>query len=283
MDRYRFALRPKWIFGHLLLVVLVGTFIWCGFWQLRRLHERKAFNSLVRGNRSEAVVDVGKLGIRPDQGTSRAKADQGRRVRLTGTYVADRSMIIRGQSIDSQPGVWVVTPLRTTAGPLVLVNRGFLHDNGALDSPPARSAPPTGRVTVEGTVQPTETPSVFQHRDPRGPQRAYSRLDVDRIRSGLDQPTLPLWVLATGQQPPDPGVALTPVPPPELTNGPHLSYAIQWFCFTAVGLIGYPLLLVRKARETERGGKKRRRDDEVIDLTGGDGTVPTDEKLVTNP
>lgn len=283
MDRYRFALRPKWIFGHILLVVLVGTFVWCGFWQLRRLHQRKAFNSLVRGNRTQAVVDVDQLGVRPDQGTAQAKADQGRRVRATGTYVADRSMIIRGQSIDSQPGVWVVTPLRTTAGPLVLVNRGFLHDNGGLDAAPARTAPPTGTVTVSGTVQPTETPSVFQNRDPRGLQHAYSRIDVDRIRSGLDQPTLPLWVLATGQRPPDSGVKLTPVPPPELTNGPHLSYAIQWFCFTAVGLIGYPLLLARKAREIERGGKKKRRDDDVIDLTGGSAAGKTDESLVPNP
>src|SRR4051812_40633082 len=37
----RFWLRPKWIFGHLLCLFLVLVFIWCGFWQLRRLHEKQ--------------------------------------------------------------------------------------------------------------------------------------------------------------------------------------------------------------------------------------------------
>lgn len=264
VQRYRFLLRPKWIFGHVLVVTLVTTFILCGFWQLSRLHQRKAFNSLVRGNQSEAVVPVTALGLRPSQGTGHARADQGRRVTVTGTYLADRSMVITGQSIDGNPGVWVVTPVALDDGTLVLVNRGFLQDNGTLSAAPVQSAPPPGRVTITGTVQPTETPSVFQRRDPEQLRTSYQRIDVDRIRGALARPTLPLWILSDGHQvPKDPGLAMQTVPPPALTNGPHLGYAVQWFAFTLVGLIGYPLLIRKKAGDLERGPDH----DEIIDET----------------
>jgi cytochrome oxidase assembly protein ShyY1 len=265
VDRFRFVLRPKWIFGHILVVALLATFIWCGFWQLRRLDQRKAFNRLAKANEDLPVATIDDLHIRTDQGTGHAKADQGRPLRLRGTYVADRSVVIDSQSIDSQPGVWIVTPLKTTEGPVVLVNRGFYPSNGGVDSPPASTAPPKGLVTVDGSVQPTETPGVFEHRDPATWQHLYQRIDVDRIRGALRLPTLPYWVLLTGQHPADPGLHLTPVPPPVLTNGPHLGYAIQWFGFTLVGLVGYPLLLMRKARDPDRSSRR----EEVIDETGG--------------
>ena len=266
MHRYRFVLRPKWILGHIIVVVLAVTFISLGFWQLSRLHGRKAFNHLVERNEAAPTVPVETLNLQPRQGTGHAKNDQGRRVTVTGTYVANESKLIRGQSIDEDPGAWIVTPIRLADGNLVLVNRGFVRDNGTLNAAPAQTTPPTGTVTVTGSVQPTETPSVFEHRDPAGLQPAYQRIDVDRIRSGIGQPTLPLWVLATSQTPKDPGLALEAVPPPNLSNGPHLSYAIQWFSFTAVGLIGYPLLLAKKAADLERDPT----DDEIIDLTRGD-------------
>ncbi len=280
MARYRFALRPKWIFGHLLASTLIVLFVIAGFWQLSRLHQRKVFNALVRRNQREPAVDVTQLGLRPDQGTGHAKHDQGRRVRVTGTFLPDLSVLIQGQSINGQPGVWIVTPLRSAAGPLVLVNRGFLISNGGLQAPPADTAPPAGRVTVFGSVQPTETPSVFETRDPPGHHRSYRRIDVDRIRAGLGVPTLPLWVLATGQRPADPGRPLTPVPPPALTEGPHLSYAMQWFGFTIIGLVGYPILLRKKARDIEQADEAGGSPIEgEARATAGDSAGPLDEKL----
>ena len=47
MSSYRFALRPRWLLSHLLIVVLVVVMISLGFWQLRRLDERKTYNDAV--------------------------------------------------------------------------------------------------------------------------------------------------------------------------------------------------------------------------------------------
>jgi hypothetical protein len=45
---------------------------------------------------------------------------------------------------------------------------------------------------------------------------------------------------------------LYPVPPPPLSNGPHLSYAIQWFIFSVIALVGYPIVLRRQAYGRDR-------------------------------
>jgi cytochrome oxidase assembly protein ShyY1 len=62
------------------------------------------------------------------------------------------------------------------------------------------------------------------------------------------------------QQPDLAGDALTPVPLPPLDDGPHLSYAIQWFIFSTIALVGYPLILRRHARGRE--------DDDDADFGG---------------
>ena len=54
---YRFALRPKWLLFHLLVVVLVVVMVNLGIWQLHRLQDRRAFNDDVRTRSSMPVVD----------------------------------------------------------------------------------------------------------------------------------------------------------------------------------------------------------------------------------
>lgn len=274
MRRYAFALRPKWIFGHILVVVLAVTFINLGFWQIRRLHQREAFNHTVRTNQALAVAGFTNV-VPTGSGHGVARHNQGRRVVATGTYESNRSMVIRGQSVNSNPGVWIVTPLLLDDHTAVLVNRGFYANDGSLTAPPKSTAPPTGVVTVRGTVQPTETAGVFEHRDPASPSDNFARMDIDRIQHSVPQPLAAGWILQTGQTPRDPGTQLQPVPPPVLSNGPHLSYTIQWFSFTAIGLIGYPILLRRKARDLAEEAKRAAEGDGADgaggDAAGGDG------------
>ena len=63
------------------------------------------------------------------------------------------------------------------------------------------------------------------------------------MRALLPYPLLPVLV----RQTPDSGLAPLPhrLPAPELSEGPHLSYAIQWFAFAAMTL-AFGALIVRK-------------------------------------
>ena len=79
-----------------------------------------------------------------------------------------------------------------------------------------------------------------------------ARADVARIAKQLPYPIVPAYVQLQTQQPPQSGIQPRVLPEPVLDEGPHFSYAVQWFIFTTIALVGYPLILRRKARDTER-------------------------------
>ena len=81
-----------------------------------------------------------------------------------------------------------------------------------------------------------------------GDSLTFRRLDPRALRARMDGPVLPFYL----QQLPTPGVSEPPyrVPPPELSEGSHLSYAVQWFSFAAIALIGMGILLVRDLRQS---------------------------------
>jgi cytochrome oxidase assembly protein ShyY1 len=75
------------------------------------------------------------------------------RVEATGEYDAAATVVVRYQSRDGKAGVDLVTPLRTTEGDTVLVDRGWLATANTGASPTDLPPPPTGSVTVTGYVR----------------------------------------------------------------------------------------------------------------------------------
>jgi surfeit locus 1 family protein len=85
-----------------------------------------------------------------------------------------------------------------------------------------------------------------------GPPPASERItkvDLGEIGAALPYPILPVYLLLERQVPPQTGSLPEPPPLPPLTNGPHLSYAVQWFSFAAIALFGYVVLLRRDRRD----------------------------------
>jgi len=263
MARYRFALRPRWILSHLLVLLLVITMINLGFWQLRRLHERRSYNASVRANESQVPQRVGDV-LHVGDPVSVGHDLNFRRVTATGTYDTSNEIIVRSRTLNSTPGVWALTPLRLADGSAVIVLRGFLPSQGTLERVPADAEPPAGEVSITGLVQETQTAGLFEHPDPaEGHLDTMARVDVARIGNQLPYPILPAYVQLQTQQPPQSGPQPTVLPEPVLDDGPHLSYAIQWFIFTTIAIVGYPLILRRKARDKE---KEKDDDDEPEDI-----------------
>ena len=115
---------------------------------------------------------------------------------------------------------------------------------------PTRRRRPTGEVTVEGLVV---DPGSFDGTAPK---------DLEGLLAEED--TLPGLVLAETSTPPEPDGAspdafetgsIVVVPPPELSEGPHLGYAVQWFIFSTIAVVGYPLVLrrvvIRRGKEVD--------------------------------
>ena len=227
---YSFARRPAWIAGHLLAGSMLVLFVIAGFWQLDRLDQRKAQNELVVARSSADPVDVGEA---LDAGSTDAEADALRfaAVTATGTY-AGEPVVVRVTQ-DGISGGRVFSPLALDDGEEVMVLRGFVgqQPDGSVVAPD----PPAGEVTVEGLGFP------IRRLEPVTRQA----LDASAADAGTER--LPVIVQATTADSPE----LRVVAPPDLGEGPHLGYAVQWFLFATVGAVGYPLLLRRRARQAD--------------------------------
>jgi len=76
--------------------------------------------------------------------------------------------------------------------------------------------------------------------------------DAATIAPELPAPVLPLVAQLQTQDPSQAGDLPRVVPPPELSEGPHFSYAIQWFTFATIALVGYGLLVRREVKDRRR-------------------------------
>lgn len=262
---YRFALRPRWILSHLLVAAIVVGCVWAGFWQLRRLDDKRDALERYERRGTEEVVDVGAL-LAPDSTAEAVEAVALRRVTATGRYLAEDQVTVRNRSFEGAPGHWVITPLLLDDGSAVLVNRGWVPLAVVEDM--GRVAPPDGEVAVDGLITESQVRGRLGAVDQGGSDVVdFARVDVELIGDRLDGPVLPAYVTLTGQEPPG-GELPAPVAVVEPDEGPHFGYAVQWFIFASIAVIGYPLVLRRIAgdRATEEGpaaGPARRRSRHV--------------------
>ncbi len=239
----RFLLKPRWIALGLFALVMAVVCIELGSWQLRRLSETKDSNRLYEQGMRAVPAPAEQLVDEHAQGSLLY-----RHVSATGSYDPTREVILYGRSSrEHVPGNHLLTPLRLPDGRALLVDRGWVPF--ADDTPPVNAAaPPSGRVTVTGLLAPTEPGGSPQ----RGPTTTFTRVDLEQIGRQLPYRLLPYWLELQQQRPPQPG-ALPELPPrPTLTNGPHLSYAIQWFSFATIAALGFVFLAVRQVRDDRR-------------------------------
>ena len=245
---YRFLGRPKWIAFTLGVILLIFVMMNLGFWQLRRLDSRKEHNAQVRERTAAAVVPIDDL-VRPDTPVDQTSDVQWRNISTTGRYDETQQVLVRNRSYNGIPGYHVLTPLVLPKGDAVIVNRGFIPLETTGDRPDVPAAP-SGVVTVNGRVRSSQKRGQFGPRDPaEGTLTEVARADLVRLQQQMPYHLLPVYVELESSQPPD-SRGLTPVPSPELDDGPHLSYAVQWFCFSALAVVGW-FLVVRKTAKGE--------------------------------
>jgi surfeit locus 1 family protein len=236
------------MFGRMLtrsraLPVIVGLlsaalFVRLGFWQLSRLHQRRAANAVASQARQGSPVDLNAPGVPRDS----SLAD--RPVVVRGEYDRSREIVLRNHVYRDSPGIWLVTPLRIAGSDsVVLVNRGFVPAPDAVTAD-LDSLNEPGEITVRGLAVPLPVTADSGEPLSRLGQWSWKRLDLAALRRRLPYPILAVSIL----QAPDSALPVRPIrlAPLPLDDGPHLSYAIQWFAFATIGLVG-GILLARKA------------------------------------
>ena len=243
--RYRFVRRPKWIAGHVLVAVTVVGFINLGFWQLRRHDERATVNSVITERASDSPAALADLiatyGTDPEE-------LEFRRVHLTGTYLVNYEVLWQARTLNGRSGHDVLTPLEI-GGRAVIVNRGWVPID-ASDPPVVGAEPESLGVSIVGMIRPGVVRRGFGPIDPdSGALDRISRVDIERLQMQMDLELYPFYVLLEDQKPEQTSGFLIPQNPPTPDAGPHLNYAFQWFIFATIAGVGYPILLMRTARD----------------------------------
>lgn len=233
---------PRWIVAHLMVVVIAGLFFRLGFWQLDRLQERRTENQIIAHRLAAAPRPLADLLADP------AAVGEGidyLTVVVTGTYEPSGEVLIRSRTHDGLAGFHVVTPLVTAGERAVLVDRGWVPIE--MDDPPVPSAAaPPGPVTVTGAARSSQEAPALGPEDPAdGVLKRLYWINVERLQAQSRLHLEPLYIELYSQVPEQPGGLPIPTAVPEIDEGSHLSYAIQWFSFALIGLAGYAALLRR--------------------------------------
>ncbi len=205
-------------------------------------------------------------------------------VEARGEYDPEDTVIVRYRTRDGVAGVDAVVPLVTSDGTSLLVDRGWVaSENGAMA--PDVPAPPSGEVTVTGYVRADGTGDSTTVTD-----QTTRAVSSEAIGQALDRPVYGGFVELRSESP-EPATALAPVEMPELDNGPHFFYGLQWWFFGLLALVGFCYL----AFDEWRGGPAKRGprrypvrlasdDERTVDRygTGPDRSEP-DRPVVDQP
>jgi surfeit locus 1 family protein len=235
------------ILGSIAVLVVIVVCIRLGFWQLDRREERRARNTALieRGDAPPVRLD-------PE-----LRDTAGLRYRLAsaeGHWDGERSIVLPGRSYRGSPGAYVLTPLVLEGGrAAVLVNRGWAPaaDAASVDTTLFDVA---GRDTVGGLLVgfPGQEASLAGRTSERAQarpgafRRVWFAIDEAALRAQFPYALLPI----TLQPLPAPEAPRLParLERPALEEGPHLGYAIQWFSFALIALLGWLALVVRSRR-----------------------------------
>jgi surfeit locus 1 family protein len=220
-----------------LLLLTAAGFARLGVWQLSRLRERRTANLQIAAARAAPLATLPPV---PPDAAGLAE----HRMVAHGRYDHVREIVIRGEALQGVPGVRIVTPLLLgDGGRAVLVDRGFLPAPDAV-TVDLRGSEEPGEQTVRGIGLPVPVGpgEPIEH----GGRSTWRRLDLAALRARLPYTVLPVYI----NQSPDSTLPRFPrreeLPP--MDDGPHLSYAVQWFLFAGMAVAFAFLVVGRRER-----------------------------------
>lgn len=237
----RWMFSRRWILATLLVFLGAAVCIRLGIWQLDRLKQRRAFNAQVISMRAMPPLDLS--AGQPENLTSM----EWRPVTVTGTYDFENQVALRNQYYTNLYGYHLITPLRLSGGRAVLVDRGWIPADGNSTPADWHKYDEPGLVNVKGQIRLTQSNLAFGGVPDSMPGdgsrlEIWNSLDITKMSQQSPYPLLPIYIQpnvdAADTEPPIPYQ-----PQVDLTEGPHMGYALQWFSFALIMFVGYPFYL----------------------------------------
>jgi len=220
--------KPRWIALTAFLLIMIYLFIRLSDWQFDRYNTRIQNNEITTTALSSEPINLTDLSQVSD-------LKDWQKVSIKGEFVNSDAKLLRRQYLESSLGFWVITPLKLDNDQVILVNRGWIPIAESSTSQQEIPSSQQGDVTIIGYVQTLKD----TRREPEDlPLNQINYLNSTNFSS---QHLSTKYLQLASMTPMDNQVAIIPLP--ELSNGPHFSYAIQWILFALMLPIGWYVLL----------------------------------------
>lgn len=227
--------RESWaIFKSLVAVLLIVGCLWAAQWQYHRGADRHARNAMI-----EAHIALSPIPLELARTTP--KKFEWRSVETSGVFDSTHQILLRNRYSEGTYGFEVLTLFTSSDNQRFWVDRGWVQAGKSATTPPQVSVVPNGNVVIRGRLRlDSSLPQGSFFALPTSGQtlvrelNAQSRLHTENFYIDLiDGSDSLLTPSVTAQL-------------PELSDGPHMAYALQWLFFA--GLVVYGRILIRRAR-----------------------------------
>jgi len=230
VSEWAFLRSPRWA-GYLALVVVFAVACCAlGTWQLNRRAEALAEVARIDANYDAEAVPVADALADP------AGFDVDQRwlvVALSGEYLGDEEVVVRNRPFGGSSGFEVITPFRLDDGTVFMVDRGWIAQ-GSDGRPSDYTAPPSGHVQVEARLKAGE--ERIEGRTTTGIE--FATIDLAELADRVGEPAYTGAYGVLVQSAADAAEPPLAAARPLRDEGPHLSYALQWFVFALLAFIG---------------------------------------------
>ena len=247
-----------------------------GVWQLDRRQQRLARNADLIAKLEQPPLSLNDVAA----GLAATPADRDEirntRAAASGRFDYEHQLLLVQQVYQDSLGSRLLTPLVLNGSDkAVLVDRGWIPLTSANPDPANWSQynGDASQVEISGFIQPSQ--QVGRPAEVKADQPArltWYQADLPAIAPQMPYEILPVYLL----QSPDAAGNLAPPyrvdPEIDLSEGPHLGYAIQWFSFAIVAGVVY----VRVVSQREKKAKVAAQADNTANLDGEFGASGED-------
>lgn len=217
-------------------LLLIGLCLWASNWQYSRGVARHHRNFLIASHVNQPVTTL--EAIEPN-----VAGAEWRKVSVLGRFNPDHQILLRNQYSQGVYGFDLLTLFTAGGNKTFWVDRGWIAPGKSATVTPALPTTSTNPVSITGRIR-------LENSLPQGSFFAIKPGSNGLInkwnaqsKNSLRTENFYLDLLTASDFKMIPAV---PVELPELTDGPHMAYALQWIFFA--GLVGYGRLLLRRAR-----------------------------------
>ena len=213
----------RWITWALLVSFFSVACFFLSQWQFNRRAEALSKIQTVANNFDLAPVPLERVAS-PD---SFELSNEWRPVKLSGKFLAEHAVLVRNRPYNGSPGFLQVVPFELGSGEVIAIETGWIPTGSDNQAPKMIPFPPETEQEIVARVRPVE-PTL--NRD--APEKQIATINVQALIE-KENLTGPVYKSVYARLANSYSNAEFPkvLPKPELNEGNHLSYALQWILF----------------------------------------------------